>query len=226
MRLDGDQISAEADDGDAGHTSVAYIPGPPCWDVSLVGGGVSRAYSIRVGGGALSFSEAIKTCFQKFAEFRGWASRPEFWWFALVYYLVIFAPVVAFLFISQDSNSFNQATFDNQGTNGTGLVFGLILSAAVLAMLIPYLAVGTRRLHDPGKPGWWWFITLVPFGSIILIVFWASEGDKGSNQYGPPPGVQAVQPPGSLPPPPPHLLRSKAGGSFQLAGASRPRMAA
>jgi uncharacterized membrane protein YhaH (DUF805 family) len=166
---------------------------------------VSRAYSILIGGGALSFSEAIKTCFQKFAEFRGRASRPEFWWFALLYYLVIFAPVVAFLFISQDSDSFNQATFDNPGTNGTGLVFGLILSVAVLAMLIPYLAVGTRRLHDTGKPGWWWFITLVPFGSIILIVFWAIEGDKGSNQYGPPPGAQAVQPapPGSLPPPPP-----------------------
>jgi uncharacterized membrane protein YhaH (DUF805 family) len=123
---------------------------------------------------ALSFSEAIKTCFQKFAEFRGRDSRPEFWWFALLYYLVIFAPVVAFLFISQDTHSFNQATFDDSATNGTGLVFGLILSAAVLAMLIPYLAVGTRRLHDTGKPGCWWFITLVPFGSIILIVFWAS----------------------------------------------------
>ena len=153
----------------------------------------------------MSFSEAIKTCFQKFAEFRGRASRPEFWWFALLYYLVIFAPVVAFLFISQDSDSYNQATFDNPGANGTGLVFGLILSTAVLAMLIPYLAVGTRRLHDTGKPGWWWFITLVPFGSIILIVFWASEGDTGSNQYGPPPGAHAMQPapPGRLPPPPP-----------------------
>jgi len=205
MRLDGDQMSADADDGDAGHTSAAYIPGPPCRDVPPMGGGVSGGGSIRVGGGALSFSEAIKTCFQKFAEFRGRASRPEFWWFALLYYLVIFAPVVAFLFISQDSDSYNQATFDNPGTNGTGLVFGLILSAAVLAMLIPYLAVGTRRLHDTGKPGWWWFITLVPFGSIILIVFWAIEGDKGSNQYGPHPGAQAVQPapPGSLPPPPP-----------------------
>ena len=47
-----------------------------------------------MGGGALSFFEAIKTCFQKFAEFRGRASRPEFWWFALLYYIVIFAPIV------------------------------------------------------------------------------------------------------------------------------------
>ena len=114
---------------------------------------MTRAYSIRVGGGTLSFSEAIKTCFQKYAEFRGRASRPEFWWFALLYYIVIFAPIVAFLFISQDSDSFNQATFDSPGTNGTGLVFGLILSVAVLAILIPYLAWALAAYTTPGSPG-------------------------------------------------------------------------
>src|SRR4029453_1162400 len=65
--------------------SLWWWAGPPCRDVPLMGGGVSRAYSIRVGGGALSFSEAIKTCFQKFAEFRGRASRPEFWGFPVPY---------------------------------------------------------------------------------------------------------------------------------------------
>ena len=61
-----------------------------------------------------------------------------------------------------------------------GVVFGIVIGVAVLALIIPYPPVGTRRLHDTGKPGWWWwwwFITLVPFGSIILIAFWASEGD-------------------------------------------------
>jgi len=89
--------------------------------------------------------------------------------------------------------------------NVAGVVFGIVIGVAVLALIIPYLAVGTRRLHDTGKPGWWWFITLVPFGSIILIVFWAKRRGQGSNQYGPPPGAQAVQPapPGSLPRPAP-----------------------
>jgi uncharacterized membrane protein YhaH (DUF805 family) len=157
------------------------------------------------GGVGLSFAEAVSTCFRKFADFRGRATRPEFWWFVLLYYIVILTPVVAFLFISQDSDSFNQATFDNPGTNGAGLVFGLILSVAVLAMLIPYLAAGVRRLHDTGKSGWWWLIGLVPFGWIVLLVFLASEGDRDWNRYGPPPGVQAVPPPpqGTLPPPPP-----------------------
>ena len=149
----------------------------------------------------MSFSEAIKTCFQKYAEFRGRASRPEFWWFVLLYYLVILAPVVPLIAVG----SAERGPFDEPGTNVAGVVFGIVIGVAVLALIIPYLAVGTRRLHDTGKPGWWWFITLVPFGSILLIVFRASEGDKGSNQYGPPPGAQAVLPasPGSLPPPPP-----------------------
>jgi uncharacterized membrane protein YhaH (DUF805 family) len=164
---------------------------------------VGRASTIRVGGGALSFSEAIRTCFQKYAEFRGRASRPEFWWFALLYYLVIFAPIVPLIAIGSVGRG--DQPWDEADMNVAGVVFGIVIGVAVLALIIPYLAVGTRRLHDTGKPGWWWFITLVPFGSIILIVFWASEGDKGSNQYGPPPGAQAMQlaPPGPLPPPPP-----------------------
>jgi uncharacterized membrane protein YhaH (DUF805 family) len=149
----------------------------------------------------LSFSEAIKTCFQKFAEFRGRASRPEFWWFALLYYIVIFAPIVPLIAVGLVDDQ----PWDEADSNVAGVVFGIVFWVAALALIIPCLAVGTRRLHDTGKPGWWWFITLVPFGLIILIVFWAIEGGKGSNQYGPPPGAQVVQaaPAGALPPPPP-----------------------
>jgi uncharacterized membrane protein YhaH (DUF805 family) len=153
----------------------------------------------------LSFFEAIATCFRKYADFRGRASRPEFWWFVLPYYIAILLPVVAFPFISQDSDSFNQATLDKPGTNGAVLLFGLILAVVVVGMLIPYLAVGVRRLHDTGRSGWWWFIGLVPFGWVALLVFLASDGDRGWNRYGPPAGVQAVPPApqGTLPPPPP-----------------------
>ena len=53
------------------------------------------AYYIRLGGDGVSFAEAIKTCFQKYAEFRGRAARPEFWWFFLLYYILIVAPLGA-----------------------------------------------------------------------------------------------------------------------------------
>jgi uncharacterized membrane protein YhaH (DUF805 family) len=66
---------------------------------------------------------------------------------------------------------------------GAGIgVLGLIYS---LAVLIPGLAVGVRRLHDTGKSGWWLLLVLIPIvGIIVLIVFWATDGEPGVNEYG------------------------------------------
>jgi uncharacterized membrane protein YhaH (DUF805 family) len=66
-------------------------------------------------------------------------------------------------------------------------LFGLLTGLAFLALLLPCLAVGARRLLDSGKSGAWWFIGLVPFGWVVLLVFFASDGDQGLNRYGPPP---------------------------------------
>jgi hypothetical protein len=45
-----------------------------------------------------------------------------------------------------------------------------------------------RRLHDTGRPRILILIALVPFvGGIILLVFTATEGNRGPNQYGPDP---------------------------------------
>jgi uncharacterized membrane protein YhaH (DUF805 family) len=57
-----------------------------------------------------------------------------------------------------------------------------------LAVLLPTLAVGFRRLHDTGRSAWWLLLGIIPLiGSIIIIVFLASEGDAGENKYGPSP---------------------------------------
>jgi uncharacterized membrane protein YhaH (DUF805 family) len=54
-----------------------------------------------------------------------------------------------------------------------------------LAVLVPSIAVGVRRMHDIGKSGWWLLISLIPLiGAIWLIVLLATEGNQGSNQYG------------------------------------------
>ena len=66
---------------------------------------------------------------------------------------------------------------------GAGIgVLGVIYS---LAVLIPGLAVGVRRLHDTDRSGWWLFLALIPIvGIIVLIVFWATDGEPAVNQYG------------------------------------------
>jgi uncharacterized membrane protein YhaH (DUF805 family) len=126
----------------------------------------------------MSFGDAVKTCFSKYAVFSGRANRPEYWWFFLSYviiYSIAFAIAAA--------------------------IDVLALAYLVgLAYFIPLLAAAVRRLHDTGRSGWWYLIALVPFvGFIILIVFLASEGNPGANEYGPPPGGAL----GDTPPPPP-----------------------
>jgi len=77
--------------------------------------------------------------------------------------------------------------------DGAGSTLG---SAAVgilgLALIIPSLAVTVRRLHDTGRSGWWWLISIVPFGSIVLFVFTVLDSQPGDNQWGPnPKGISA-----------------------------------
>jgi uncharacterized membrane protein YhaH (DUF805 family) len=64
---------------------------------------------------------------------------------------------------------------------GYGPVYGLYL----LAVIIPSLAVGVRRLHDVGKSGWMILISLIPIiGAIWLLVLFVTDSNPGENQYG------------------------------------------
>jgi uncharacterized membrane protein YhaH (DUF805 family) len=57
-----------------------------------------------------------------------------------------------------------------------------------LAVFVPSVAVGVRRLHDIGKSGWWLLIAFVPFvGPVILLVFNCMDSQPGANQWGPNP---------------------------------------
>ncbi len=115
---------------------------------------------------------------KKYAEFKGRASRQEFWMFFL--FNLIFALVAVVL-----DNVF--------GTDFQDIGYGIFYTLYMLAVLLPTLAVEIRRLHDIGKSGWWIFISLVPLaGSIWLIVLLATDGQPGENQYGPNPKEVAV----------------------------------
>lgn len=65
---------------------------------------------------------------------------------------------------------------------------GVLSGLYNLAVLLPSIAVGMRRLHDTDRSGWWLLIALVPFvGAIVLLIFFCLEGTSGDNQYGPDP---------------------------------------
>ena len=52
-----------------------------------------------------------------------------------------------------------------------------------MIILIPYLAVAVRRLHDIGKSGWWILLTVTGIGNILLIIWWATASSS-EKKYG------------------------------------------
>lgn len=116
---------------------------------------------------------AVKTCLNKYADFKGRASRPEFWWFALAWVILLAL---------------------------TAMVSRYLYGIAVLALLLPGLAVGTRRLHDTGKTGWWQLVGLIPLiGSLAIIYLMAQPGQSSANTFGDPPVTPAAPTPPMAP---------------------------
>lgn len=111
--------------------------------------------------------------FERYALFEGRAGRAEYWWFFLANFLI---------------------SLVLQGLGRGASILAIVSLIYSLALLIPGLAVAVRRLHDTNKSGWWILIALVPLvGIIVLIVFLATDGDPGANQYGnPDPGLPAA----------------------------------
>ena len=107
---------------------------------------------------------------KKYADFSGRAPRAEYWWF---YLLIIVGYVIATILDSM------------LGLGQTVGPYGVLMCVFALAMLIPSIAAGIRRLHDTDRSGWWLLIGLVPLiGAIVLIVFFVSQGTQGPNKYG------------------------------------------
>jgi uncharacterized membrane protein YhaH (DUF805 family) len=99
--------------------------------------------------------DAIKTCFAKYADFEGRASRSEYWWF--------------FLAVSI-------------GSMVTWLTSPRIYALFEVVTLLPMLAVGARRLHETNKSGWWQLLALVPFGIFVVLIFMAQKAQAPSAQ--------------------------------------------
>ncbi len=103
----------------------------------------------------MSFTDAIRSCLAKYVTFTGRASRSEFWWFTLA---VIALQQLALL----TETAINAAAGTPDGR-------GLLSEAIGLFFFLPSVAAGWRRLHDIGRPGWW-FLALVLGAPIFALI--------------------------------------------------------
>jgi len=117
----------------------------------------------------------LETITKRYAEFDGRARRSEYWYFLLFNMLTqlgILALGAVLGFIHEYLSI---------------LAFGIFLLYA-FGVIIPSIALIVRRLHDIGKSGWMYFLGLIPLaGPIILLVFFCTDSQPGTNQYGPNP---------------------------------------
>lgn len=107
----------------------------------------------------MNFQESVMNCFKNYFKASGRASRSEFWWFALLAFMLIF--------LGSSSSSFAP-------------VLSSFFYIGYLSMYIPLITAAVRRLHDTGKNG---AFILVPIANI----YWLSlPSDPSANIYGSP----------------------------------------
>ena len=112
---------------------------------------------------------------RKYVVFSGRARRKEYWFFFL-----ISAIVSIFLAVIDEFMGWN---FEIDGDD-----IGFLSTLYYIAIILPYLGVIIRRLHDTDRSGWWFLIAFVPLvGVIVLLVFLILRGTDGDNRYGPDP---------------------------------------
>jgi uncharacterized membrane protein YhaH (DUF805 family) len=105
----------------------------------------------------MTFVESIRTCFSKYADFNGRASRPELWWWVL------------FVFVASAV---------------LGFISPMLSGVFSLAVLLPGIAVTARRLHDTDRTGWLQLVWLIPVIGWIILIVWCVQEAKEPNRFG------------------------------------------
>tara|TARA_Y100000996_G_C22021804_1_gene437082 strand:- start:4 stop:438 length:435 start_codon:yes stop_codon:yes gene_type:complete len=104
----------------------------------------------------MNFQTSVKTCFKKYFDFKGRASRSEYWYFVLFIFL---GYIVCFLL---------------------GLITPVLFSLLgifIIGIIIPAIAVTARRLHDINKSGWFQALPIPP--GIIESIFNMNRNETG-----------------------------------------------
>jgi uncharacterized membrane protein YhaH (DUF805 family) len=103
------------------------------------------------------------TVLKKYAVFSGRARRSEYWMFFLFNFIVALVLSIIGIIIK-----------DN----------GILANLYQLAIFLPSIAVGVRRMHDTNHSGWW---LLLP---IVNLIFSVRDSDSGENRFGPNPKTE------------------------------------
>lgn len=104
----------------------------------------------------MTFTESIRACFTKYADFKGCAGKSEYWWWVLF-------TIVAGLSLQIVSQNLS-------------LAFSV-------ATILPSIAVTARRLHDTDRTGWLQLLVVIPVIGWIFLIIWYVQDGKRPNRF-------------------------------------------
>ena len=118
-----------------------------------------------------TFFQAVKLFFVRYLDFSGRSRRSEYW-YAQLFQLIVFVLLWAINYFCVPRGSHELTT----------LVM-LAMVAFSIAIFLPDVAIMVRRLHDSGKSGWLYLLSLIPFGNLVLLIFMCLDSTE-DNQWG------------------------------------------
>jgi len=107
-----------------------------------------------------NFPQALTAAIQKTFQYRGRASRSEYWYFVL--FMVIFMIVIK---IDEETSILPKSNIKE-----------VVYAVLGLVIFFQQVSLTVRRLHDTNRTAWWIFLPLTIFGYPILLGFLASRG--------------------------------------------------
>lgn len=109
----------------------------------------------------------LGTIKNRYADFNGKATRSEYWYYTLFYFILLIILKLVDVYVVNPMLGM---------TPTEALQGGLIQMAFALALLIPSIAIGVRRLHDINMSGWWLLIGIIPIlGGLVLLYFFVQK---------------------------------------------------
>jgi len=115
---------------------------------------------------------------KRYAQFSGRSPRKEYWMFVLFNIIVslVLSVVDSVLGLGGHTSSYSSATGSGFAA-GAGTSGGILSGIWSLAILVPSIAVGVRRLHDIDRSGWWMLAPIL----LIAVAMVAALGRLGVN---------------------------------------------
>ena len=118
---------------------------------------------------------------EKFIDGDGRARRLEYWSFILFTWLTTIAALLPFFIVIG-------LVGDSETPSALAVLLLVLPALWMLFLVIPGIALASRRLHDVGLSGWLYLVTFVPYvGGLFMLVVACIPSQPQPNHYGLPP---------------------------------------